>query len=1780
MDARLHMPRLFKAATVAFVGLAMVCGLLILLGGPAAPAAAAPLADTVISSDILGGATWNLAGSPYIISGTVSVYSGTLTIDPGVTVRFDTDAELIIQSSGRLHAVGTPSQLITFTSNDTSTPGSCDWDAVRFNSYDNIVRYSVVEYATWGFDLREPYGEHDISYNTFRYNGLCAISPVGGAIVGSTDVTSITHNTFLSNASAVRLAKSSANLVAQNVVSTTSQAAIAFVRSLATTSSDNQVLSNTVRGSQDVGILLDLGDFNEVSGNLVYNNRGNGVSMVDQRFATVAGNQVYSNAFHTSPAPTAGVEVRSGREVAVQDNLIYANGAFGVTSYRGGLYVTGTQDIQIIGNFVHDNLLDDGMEYDLSNSGAPDITGNAICRNPVFELRSLQATTLTAEGNWWGTNAPASEINGIVDYNPWIRLTLTPVASSIVADGVSTTTLNVVFNDGAGHTVPVPVRQLSLTTSAGTLSASTVTVNSSGQASLTLRSASTPGSALVTATDACGYPVTTTVIFAGYVDLSVSKTASPPPYAPGGTITYTISYRNLGNATATGVVLTETIPASTTVVGPSGWVRVGSTNQYTLAVADVPASSGPRTATLVVSIDDDLPAGDFSFTNVVEIGDNGASGPDYNPANNVFTLTVTGGNLPDLWVVKNDNVGPGSMSGSMVGALANSEGGPDILQLIHTMDGFSAQDVPEGGIITYTIGYGNSSRGTAPATNVVLSETLPLYTTYAGPLCGDPYGWCQVDSTRTYTYFIGGPLYPGSGDYIYFHVRVGTSLPPTVTQVINTVCIDGDQDDLLPDNDCSTEETDVITGTYDLSVTKAENTLCPNPGDALNYVITVRNLGANEATDVILREVVPAHTTAINLPGSGWTDAGGGAYTYDLGLVPTSAITTVEFWVQIDPDLAPSVTSVSNVVSVQADGEDSDPSNNSFTLVTPIGTTPDLTITKNDNILDQVDPGGVISYTIIYANNSHRFAASNVVITETLPAGTVITGATALPGSPWHRVGSSSLYTLQVGSLGPNAAGSTSFFVQVADPYLFGSEVVNRVEIGGTQDECNTINNVATEETPVTGADSADLEVSKVDDVPFCAVPGEVIEYTITYTNNSYTIPALNVALTEQIDTGAVEFMGPSGWSAAGGGSYTRSPLPTTVDPREGGSFDFLVRISPALPSGQEYITNVVRIDTTSPDWNPANDVFTLTTYVPEWPDLIVVKNDNVGSSGLAAMGGELEALLARVQFSPEAQALLQSSLSSGQIGAMAESVDPGDTITYTVILANIGRAPATGVVLTETLPAGTTFMGPGYWHHASGSQYVYTLSSPLNAGYGDVLQFIVQVDDPFLAGSRVINTVEIGGDEAECNTSNNSSTDETPVAGATPSGGTLYLPIILKNYPLIPVEPTPTPTPVPPPAPLAWVSDVAIDPATDRVFVASPRQDAVHVINGLTDVYHTNVAVGHGPTGLAVLTSTSPSKVVAAHAYAYNYWRPGIWFIDALGLTSHSMTSQDGYVGAAPIKVAVNSATNRAFVSNYFDRMAILGAVNETWIASVPEHNFQASYGIDASQGNNLVYIAARDTGELIIFDGVQAEADPANYSPCHHAPPGADNWTTSRIVRMVAVNEATGHVFVTSPPDPNKSFQTNSQVFVLDEAVLLAETAEHGGRPSGQTCLWNFGITGQDIDIAAIPGPAWIATLDLTGAVSAGEEGVAVNPVTGRVYVTDAPGDKLFVIQDSSTPANIALVTSVAVGDNPQGVDVNPQTNRVYVGNARNSSAPYGTISVVDGSTNTLIKTINLGP
>jgi YVTN family beta-propeller protein len=80
-----------------------------------------------------------------------------------------------------------------------------------------------------------------------------------------------------------------------------------------------------------------------------------------------------------------------------------------------------------------------------------------------------------------------------------------------------------------------------------------------------------------------------------------------------------------------------------------------------------------------------------------------------------------------------------------------------------------------------------------------------------------------------------------------------------------------------------------------------------------------------------------------------------------------------------------------------------------------------------------------------------------------------------------------------------------------------------------------------------------------------------------------------------------------------------------------------------------------------------------------------------------------------------------------------------------------------------------------------------------------------------------------------------------------------------------------------------------------------------------------------------------------------------------------------------------------------------------------------------------------------------------------------------------------------------------------------------------------------------------------------------VDVNSTTSRVYVTVPDGNSVSVMDGTTN----TVVATVPVGESPTGVAVNPTTNLIYVTDAA-WSAWSGTVSVIDGTTNTVVSTI----
>src|SRR5262249_24737244 len=149
---------------------------------------------------------------------------------------------------------------------------------------------------------------------------------------------------------------------------------------------------------------------------------------------------------------------------------------------------------------------------------------------------------------------------------------------------------------------------------------------------------------------------------------------------------------NVGNQGATGVVVTDTLPANTTLVSATGSFSVNN-GVVTFNIGALGAGqSGTRT--LVFQVNNPVPAGVNLIVNMASIPDHGANGMAPTPDNNTARDADVVNAVPDLTITKSDGV----------------------------------NSVTPGQTITYTLTITNV--GDQGATDVVARDTLPANTTF------------------------------------------------------------------------------------------------------------------------------------------------------------------------------------------------------------------------------------------------------------------------------------------------------------------------------------------------------------------------------------------------------------------------------------------------------------------------------------------------------------------------------------------------------------------------------------------------------------------------------------------------------------------------------------------------------------------------------------------------------------------------------------------------------------------------------------------------------------------------------------------------------------------------------------------------------------------------------------------------------------------------------------------------------------------------------------------
>jgi uncharacterized repeat protein (TIGR01451 family) len=512
---------------------------------------------------------------------------------------------------------------------------------------------------------------------------------------------------------------------------------------------------------------------------------------------------------------------------------------------------------------------------------------------------------------------------------------------------------------------------------------------------------------------------------------------------------------------------------------PASGVLVGDVIAVTIDVLN----RGPNPAS-GVEITDNLPAG-FQFVSATALQG------DYDPVTGQWTVgslavdgtarvvidaTVTeAGSIINLAVKTGQNEPDPNPSNDTAGAHTSAAPAAD-LSVDKDVDRPVAL-VSEN--VTFTVRVTN--RGPSEATGVTIADALPAGLTFVSA------------TPSTGTYDSGAGIWTiGALDAL---AEATLTLVATVAQpgalVNNAEVASQDQVDPDPLNNNDAASVNALAAA-DLRVTKAASNLTPAVGGQLTYTIAVTNLGPNEATSAEISDVLPPGVTFVSATASqGTYDAGTGVWT--LGAIPVTVTETLSITVRIDA-LGP----VSNTATRQSSAPvDPNPENDSDSAGAVASLVFDLGVTKTPSS-PAVAAGAPLSWTI-FVTNAGPSDATDATVADVFPA--AFTGASwTCTASSGSTCGAASGMGSIAATVSLAAGGNATFIATgTVAPTATGLLTnVASVAVPADGSDPDPANNSATSTVPV--AMLADVQVTKTGTASVTP-GGTAAVYTITVTN-------------------------------------------------------------------------------------------------------------------------------------------------------------------------------------------------------------------------------------------------------------------------------------------------------------------------------------------------------------------------------------------------------------------------------------------------------------------------------------------------------------------------------------------------------------------------------------------------------------------------------------------------------------------------------------------------------
>ena len=425
----------------------------------------------------------------------------------------------------------------------------------------------------------------------------------------------------------------------------------------------------------------------------------------------------------------------------------------------------------------------------------------------------------------------------------------------------------------------------------------------------------------------------------------------------------------------------------------------------------------------------------------------------------------------------------------------------------------------------------------------------------------------------------------------------------------------------------------------DLSISKTVTPAHPNAGEEAVYTITVNNNGSVDATNVVVTDALPSQVSYLADTASctGVAVGSTGTLSCPLGTIPAGGSSSFQIKVKINPDLG-GPTSITNTATVSSDTADSDSTNNTVSLTHLVNESADLAVTKFCKP-DTTAPAGTNGICQIFVHNYGPSAARGVSLSDTHVSNGAFTLGPVSTSQGSCLLGATTV-SCSLGKIQPD--GTVEVDVQVSS--LDGVSVNDTAQVSSLTPDPNTANDQA--QAGLTFTASADLSITKSDS-PDPVIAGNNLTYTVNV-HNAGPSTATGVTAVDNLPSG-VTFVSAS----ATVGTFTQvgSVVTWTVGNMAAGASGTLTIVVKVNPQTTGQIVNSASISSQTSDPNTANNSAAETTTVNAVSGLTLTKTDS------------------------------------------PDPVLAGNNLTYTLTVGNGGPSTATNVVVTDTLPGGTTLV-------------------------------------------------------------------------------------------------------------------------------------------------------------------------------------------------------------------------------------------------------------------------------------------------------------------------------------------------------------------------------------------------------------------------------------------------------------------------------------------------------